>query len=57
MDIIKRSIDFPKELMTDIETLCTLEERSFGGQVRVLLKEALNSRTVQDKINNFTDYR
>ncbi len=57
MDIIKRSIDFPKELMTDIETLRTLEERSFGGQVRVLLKEALNSRTVQDKINNFTDYR
>ncbi len=47
MNIIKRSIDFPKELIINIETLRILEERSFGGQVRKLLKEALNNRQVE----------
>jgi len=43
MKVIKKSIDFPENLMKDIETLSILEERSFGGQVRKLLKESLKN--------------
>jgi hypothetical protein len=47
--MIKKTIDLNKDLVVTISTFAQLENRSFNGQVRQLLDEALTNRTVQDE--------
>ena len=47
MATVKKPIDFPTKDAINIQTLATLENRSFGGQVRQLIQEALTHRTVK----------
>jgi citrate lyase gamma subunit len=49
MATVKKPIDFQKDMAINVQTLATLEERSFGGQIRQLVKEALNHREVKNK--------
>ena len=46
MATVKKPIDFQEADAINIQTLATLENRSFGGQVRQLIQEALTNRTV-----------
>ena len=47
MATVKKPIDFKTDMAINVQTLATLEERSFGGQVRQLIKEALTNREVK----------
>ena len=38
--MIKKTIDFPDDLLLKITKIAKLEDRSFSGQVRVLLAES-----------------
>ena len=47
MATVKKPIDFQSEMAINIQTLATLENRSFGGQVRQLIQESLQNRKVK----------
>ena len=47
METVKKPIDFQKDMAINVQTLATLENRSFGGQVRQLIQEALMNRKVK----------
>ena len=47
MTRVKKLIDFPSDMAINIQTLATLEERTFVGQVRQLLNESLTNRVVK----------
>tara|TARA_R110000851_G_scaffold271587_1_gene424242 strand:- start:252 stop:416 length:165 start_codon:yes stop_codon:yes gene_type:complete len=41
--MIKKTIDFPDDLLLKITKIAKLEDRSFSAQVRVLLTESTNN--------------
>ena len=47
MATVKKPIDFHTDMAINIQTLATLENRSFTGQVRQLIEEALTNREVK----------
>ena len=44
MEQVKKSIDLPKDLAINIQTLANLEYRSFNAQVRHLIKLGMESK-------------
>ena len=48
MTRVKKLIDFPGDMAINIQTLATLEERTFVGQVRQLINESLITREVKN---------